>query len=122
MSSNKKSSAKAAKPASAPVKKSAKPAAPAPAKAQTAQDSFEDKLKAFTRTKIYLTEPQYNGQLLEKTLLSSFTTNVLNIANYEGMCLGPEINGKPSLLLLADSQDGAGGLTKEYLQIILIHL
>ena len=38
------------------------------------------------------------------------------------MCLGPEINGKPSLLLLADSQDGAGGLTKEYLQIILIHL
>lgn len=83
---------------------------------------LKDKLKAFTRTKIYLTEPQYNGQLLEKTLLSSFTTNVLNIANYEGMCLGPEINGKPSLLLLADSQDGAGGLTKEYLQIILIHL
>lgn len=71
---------------------------------------------AFTATKLYVVNPVItnNGSLLEKTLVTSWSTtdNISSIiaqgfkfANYEGMCLGPRLsNGSRLLILLTDSQ------------------
>lgn len=83
---------------------------------QVPAGGLRERMKALTVTKIYLIFPELPQQ---KTLLTRFTTGALDLANFEGMCLGPEIHGKPSLLLLADSQDGAGGLIPEYIQLII---
>ena len=57
--------------------------------------------------------------MLEKKLLLSFNTYALNLADYEGMCLGPVLpDGTQLLLLIADSQGGMGGLVGEYLKVI----
>lgn len=76
---------------------------------------------AFSQTRIYMVDPLHDGSpLLQKTLLTEFRTSARNLANFEGMCLGPRLeDGRQVLLLIADSQDGAGGLTKEYLRVIL---
>ena len=59
------------------------------------------------------------SELLEKRLLISFSTSSLNLANYEGMCLGPELpGGWHTLILIADSQDGSNGLTSEYIKVL----
>ena len=61
------------------------------------------------------------GAILAKRLLVEFTTRAANLANYEGMCLGPILqDGRQTLLLIADSQGGYGGLTREYLKVILL--
>ena len=58
--------------------------------------------------------------LLRKSLLCSFTTGALNLANFEGMCLGPVLpDGRRTLVLIADSQKGSGGLTNEFVKVIL---
>jgi hypothetical protein len=45
----------------------------------------------------------------------------LDLANFEGMCLGPTLSdGRRCLVLIADSQKGAGGLTQEYVKVILL--
>ena len=67
-------------------------------------------------TKIYLINPEAPA---EKFLLARILCGPLNLANYEGMCLGPQVDGKQTLLLLADSQDSAGGLIPEYIQLII---
>lgn len=59
-------------------------------------------------------------ELLEKRLLVSFSTSSLNLANYEGMCLGPELpGGWHTLILIADSQGGSSGLTSEYIKVLV---
>lgn len=80
-------------------------------------------LESFTQTNIYTVSPaaEKPGRLLEKTLLLSIRTSALNLANYEGMCLGPVLeDGRQTMLLIADSQNGSGGLTREYLQVIAL--
>lgn len=66
--------------------------------------------------------------VLKKKPVCRFTTS-LNLtrrsyANYEGMCLGPKLNdGRQTLLLINDSQAGAGNALyhlKDYLKIILL--
>ena len=45
----------------------------------------------------------------------------MDLANFEGMCLGPTLpDGTRTLLLIADSQNGSGGLTQEYVKVILL--
>ena len=48
----------------------------------------------------------------------------LNYANYEGMCLGPKLNdGRQTLILINDSQAGAGNSLyrlKDYIKIIIL--
>ena len=57
--------------------------------------------------------------VLEKKPLLNFTTFALNLANYEGMCLGPVLSdGAQTLLLIPDSQAGMGGLVGEYLKVV----
>ena len=81
-----------------------------------------DKLRnAFTDIRIYVVDPAGDpAGILRKSLLCSFTTGALNLANYEGMCLGPALpDGHRTLVLIADSQSGSGGLTLEYMKVIL---
>ena len=77
---------------------------------------------SFTKTDLYLVDPVHDtAGILRKTLLCSFRTGALDLANYEGMCLGPILpDGTRCLLLVADSQKGSGGLTSEYVKVILL--
>ena len=66
-------------------------------------------LGSWCKVRLYHFLPE-NGQ---KHLLDEFTTHLrltkLDFANYEGICLGPTLpDGSPSILLINDSQDGAG--------------
>ena len=73
----------------------------------------------FSRIKIYRVIPQEDKQLLKKTLFVSFNTSALNLANFEGMCMGPDLpGGWHTLVLIADSQGGQGGKTAEYIKVI----
>lgn len=96
-----------------------------------------------TVTKIYLVDPKRAkaisdttdvqhlapGDYVPKQLLTSFTTKIaaFNIgwANYEGMCLGPELEGgRRTLLLINDSQNRAGkrlGRLKDYLRVVILY-
>ena len=80
--------------------------------------------ETFSWTKIYRVIPADDtdaGSILPKTLLAEFTTGAADLANYEGMCLGPELaDGRRTLILIADSQGGYGGLTREYLKLIIL--
>lgn len=75
---------------------------------------------SFCTTSIYEVDPvRCQAPVLEKKLLLSFNTYALNLADYEGMCLGPVLpDGTQLLLLIADSQGGMGGLVGEYLKVI----
>lgn len=75
---------------------------------------------SFTTTSIYEVDPvRCKEPVLEKKLLLTFSTSALNLANFEGMCLGPVFpDGTQLLLLIADSQDGAYGLVGEYLKVV----
>ena len=84
---------------------------------------FWDKLaNSFTQTDLYLVDPVHDtAGILRKSLLCSFRTGALDLANFEGMCLGPTLpDGRRTLVLIADSQKGSGGLTNEYVKVILL--
>lgn len=65
---------------------------------------------------------------LKKTPLADFTTYAklgrINYANYEGMCLGPRLSdGRQTLLLVNDSQAGAGNSLyhlKDYIRVLVV--
>ena len=53
-----------------------------------------------------------------KTTLSLFRST---LANYEGMCLGPKLlDGRQTLVLIADSQGGSKGRVLEYVKVIAL--
>ena len=84
---------------------------------------FWEKLSnSFTKIDLYLVDPVHDtAGILRKYLLCSFRTGALDLANFEGMCLGPALpDGARPLLLIADSQKGSGGLTQEYVKVILL--
>lgn len=68
-----------------------------------------------------------DSRFLFKTAIADFTTKLepaqMNFANYEGMCPGPQIAGRQSLILLSDSQGGMGNKLfrlKDYIRIVLL--
>lgn len=73
---------------------------------------------AFTRNRIYVVEPKRETDL-EKRLITEFYTGAFDLANFEGMCLGPKVGDRQSLLLIADSQDNYMGLAGEWMRVIL---
>ena len=63
----------------------------------------------------------------DKQLLAQWRTSLTltrrNIANYEGMCLGPKLkDGSRILVLVADSQDQYGGVLKDWIKTIRLYL
>lgn len=99
-------------------------------------------LDAFARVRLYVVDPSDAAgdpaRILPKQLLCEFTTqNLLSalgieveLANYEGMCLGPRLpDGRRTLVLIADSQGGMASLarklgrdqlTRELVKVILL--
>ncbi len=65
---------------------------------------------------------------LPKTEICSFSTGLsvskMNYANFEGMCLGPQLsNGHQTVILICDSQNGMGnGIyhLKDYIKVIIL--
>ena len=71
---------------------------------------------------LYAVNPSADGAgILRKTLVKSFSTTALDLANYEGMCVGPTLpDGSVCLVLIPDSQGGSSGLTREYVKVITV--
>lgn len=69
---------------------------------------YTSSLQAWSKTKLYVVDPVNDkGGILSKSLLTSFDTSLLALANYEGMCLGPSLSsGRSTILLVNDSQGG----------------
>ena len=68
--------------------------------------------------KLYVVDPVHDtAGILRKSLLTTITTGLLDLANYEGMCLGPTLSdGSRCLVLIGDSQ----GTAYEMLQVVTI--
>lgn len=83
---------------------------------------WEKFTESFTKMDLYMVDPvRDQSDKLRKTRLCSFRTSALTLANYEGMCLGPTLpDGRRVLLLVADSENGSGGLTNEFVKVILL--
>ena len=77
--------------------------------------TFVKALSSFTLMRIFLVDPvRDDSSPLKKVKVAEFSTSALNLANFEGMCLGPTLkDGSRALLLIADSQNGKGGLVSE---------
>jgi hypothetical protein len=80
--------------------------------------------KSFTRMNLYVVNPASDGEseVLRKTLMCSFTTKPTSgrFADYEGMCLGPLVpDGGRTLILISDSQHGAGGVARDFVKVIV---
>lgn len=89
---------------------------------------------AAARVKLYLVDPGSSGEaLLSKVLVGSFYTRFPGplslmmgadpqLANYEGMCLGPTVDGHPTVLLVNDSEKGKGNSyarLQDYIRVML---
>ena len=77
--------------------------------------------------KLYVVNPttQRANDLLKKQLMAEFRTKInitdRSFANYEGICVGPQLkDGRIVLLLVADSQDQYKGYLKDWFKTIVI--
>lgn len=98
----------------------------------------KSKIGAFCQCKLYLVNPaeeqlfpmtaSFAGDdvpYVRKTLLTQWTTRLTllgrSFANYEGMCLGPQLaDGSQVLILLSDSQDQYAGVLKDWFKTIVL--
>lgn len=83
----------------------------------------ESKVGATTKIKFYLVDPVNDaGDILSKRLVytidTMFTLLGWNWANYEGLCLGPDLGGKHTILLVNDSQDRYSNVLQDFLTVL----
>lgn len=95
------------------------------------------KLGAFCKCKLYVIAPLQGKEIdmfqamdneapfLKKRLLCEWKTGLSlfdrSFANYEGMCLGPQLeDGSQVLILLSDSQNQYAGVLKDWFKTIVI--
>lgn len=95
----------------------------------------EAKIGAYVNSKIYMVKPTPCSSTdkkspcsppLKKELLAAWSTAIglldFNIANYEGMCLGPKLkNGGQVVILIADSQNQYAGILQDYVKSLVIY-
>ena len=95
------------------------------------------KLGAFCQCKLYVIDPLHgepwkisepmsqDTPFLKKRLLTEWKTRLglldRSFANYEGMCLGPQLqDGSQVLILISDSQDQYAGVLRDWMKTIVI--
>ena len=66
-----------------------------------------------------------NSPYMKKVLIATWKTSLSlfhqNLANYEGMCLGPRLmDGSQVIVLCADSQDQYGGVLRDWFRTVVI--
>lgn len=75
--------------------------------------------------KLYRFVPETGEKTLVQAWSSRFSFFNARMANYEGMCLGPQLNdGRATLLVISDSQAGYGRALwhlKDYLRLIILN-
>jgi hypothetical protein len=101
----------------------------------------KNKLNSYCNIRLFLVYPNKSKEINESTSLTSLPENMFlhkeemcsfkteisakhqNLANYEGMCLGPKLkDGRQTLILINDTQNGmkkSGFRLKEYLKVIV---
>lgn len=103
------------------------------------REAFIPKVKigSFCNCKLYVVDPstfvpyaidkpvEAGAPYVEKRLLTSWRTSLSLLnqswANYEGMCLGPQLeNGDQVVVLVSDSQDGYAGVLRDWFKTIVI--
>ena len=103
------------------------------------REAFVPKMKlgAFCKCKLYVVNPwqektfplsesfDKKTPFVSKRLLTEWKTGLSlfdrSFANYEGMCLGPQLeDGSQVLILLSDSQDQYAGVLKDWFKTIVI--
>ena len=83
----------------------------------------QKKIGAWVRCKLYAVEPEKTP---EKQLMAAWRTR-LNLttrswANYEGICLGPQLkDGRRVLILISDSQNRYGGILQDRIRTVLLY-
>ena len=91
------------------------------------------KIGAFVTCKIYEINPLQASPIkadtplipIPKRLVHQFTTRLTlfgrQLANYEGMCLGPTLsNGSKPLIMVCDSQNRYAGVLKDWMKTIML--
>lgn len=79
------------------------------------------KLGPFVNCKLFHFKPGETKKELLASWRTSLTLFKQDIANYEGMCLGPRLkDGSRVLILVADSQDQYHGVLKDWIKTIRI--
>lgn len=103
------------------------------------REAFIPKVKmgAFCQCKLYIIDPSTfepyaidrdivpGAPYVDKRLLTSWRTSLTMVnqtwANYEGMCLGPQLeNGDQVVVLVSDSQNGYAGILRDWFKTIVI--
>ena len=82
---------------------------------------------SYDLVRLYVVAPsqQQPGEVLEKTLLTTFRTKVnltrRSFANYEGICVGPKLaDGRQLLILVCDSQNQYRGVMKDWFRTVVL--
>ena len=95
------------------------------------------KFGSYVANKIYCVDPiqsttisqdkvlDTNSPYMKKVLIATWKTSLSlfhqNLANYEGMCLGPRLmDGSQVIVLCADSQDQYGGVLRDWFRTVVI--
>ena len=80
---------------------------------------------SYVHVKLYVVNPstQRANDLLQKQLITEFRTKInvtdRSFANYEGLCVGPQLkDGRILLLLVADSQDQYKGYLRDWFRTV----
>ena len=97
----------------------------------------KSKIGSFVENKIYCVDPAQSkiiskekeldtdSPYMQKKLIARWRTSLgllrQNLANYEGMCLGPRLkDGSQVIVLCADSQEQYGGVLRDWFRTIIL--